>query len=476
MEKSASALDREVRKADEQVAQEEREDLKKYNRLAQQKSRAEKPYKDAEEQQRRLFLREPRRNQLMLLWAEPKTRSETHYDKLSEVGRDILQYGLPADRHTYDLVNITQLDMVLLSSSWIAHPRPIVLRDSAWYTSRPSPITSEEFVRQIPSKRGDVDVQDLGNPVHIPLGTRMDVDIVKRRWKQSAGNPTSEPLNLLNIVCHNIEITPKPLLDHCGLLHETIDWVRGLALGESNAVLGKASEQPLRDTSLESCLRFQICGFAGAISGWHMDLLAPINWITLEGNGVEGKDESVLKYWAVIDLCNSTTEARQETLKAFGKQGSHWKPHHDCIRVISLVRGDCLIMPPGTIHAPISVTNCLFRGGMCWDKRIFVTHTLPNWNFILEHRDTVTNEDPQTQTPAILDVIKEDIRCHLDQYGLETEEDLRKALDLCDSIEINSTPCACTGRCLRQACSCSIYSGRHKTRGCFRACPCSCPK
>jgi len=204
-----------------------------------------------------------------------------------------------------------------------------------------------------------------------------------------------------------------------------------------------------------------------------MDLLAGITWITLEGNDEEGVDESVLKHWAVVDMSDLEPEERERLLDEFATYGPTWKPPPNLIKIISLVRGDTLIMPPGTIHAPITVTNCLFRGGMCWDKRFFATHTLPNWNFILRHRDRVTNEDLQTQTNAILDVVQKDMQDFPDQYGLGTEEEINHALALCKSIAILSASCTCT---CEESCSCSIYQGGGRILRCFRGCSCSCLK
>lgn len=63
---------------------------------------------------------------------------------------------------------------------------------------------------------------------------------------------------------------------------------------------------------------------------------------------------------AVVDLGDLTPDGRQKTLEEFDKRGSLWEPTLTWIRVISLVRADYLIMPPGTIHALIIVTKCLF--------------------------------------------------------------------------------------------------------------------
>lgn len=70
-------------------------------------------------------------------------------------------------------------------------------------------------------------------------------------------------------------------------------------VGEAKSLafgVGKPFQEAIRDTSLEGYLRFQIFGLAGAMAGWHMDLLAPITRITFEGNDGEVADGRVLKY------------------------------------------------------------------------------------------------------------------------------------------------------------------------------------
>lgn len=162
---------------------------------------------------------------------------------------------------------------------------------------------------------------------------------------------------------------------YCTLLREACEGVRSGTF----EVLGEkpTSSQP-RFIDLESCVRFQILGQAGAISGWHMDNAAPYTWVTLEGNETEHtQPELVLKYWAVIATDLMTSDEIEHAREDFKKYGEKWLPKKEWIRTISLTCGDTLIMPPGTIHAPITVTDCLFRGGMCWDKRSFACQTLP---------------------------------------------------------------------------------------------------
>ena len=141
-----------------------------------------------------------------------------------------------------------------------------------------------------------------------------------------------------------------------------------------------------------------------------MDDKGVTTWVTLEGNDNELDDRHVIKPWPVVDLQSLSEADRKKAKEAFSQLGERWQPDAKWIRVFSLVRGQTLIMPPGTIHAPITLTNCLMRGGMCQDKRFFVSYTLDIQEFTAKNRDRVTNENPSPQTGRVLDYIVKDIR------------------------------------------------------------------
>jgi len=160
------------------------------DRIAQQIYRGNKRVTDAEEQQDRLFRTDDRRYQLEKLWKaraearvtrRSKTKTRTHNDRLStQVGLYILEAGRPADRKTYTLVDLRELEKVFLSREWVENLSIIVLRDAHWYKRRSSRITSDRFVRSMPTD-GKLDVQDLGRLANKSLETRMDVEEFRER-------------------------------------------------------------------------------------------------------------------------------------------------------------------------------------------------------------------------------------------------------------------------------------------------------
>lgn len=431
----------------------------------------------AEDQQRRL-LADPRRANLEAIWNAAPQGSEL--ERLAKLARRVLE-GAPATcrgyEKTYTLVDIKGF-MELMQSD--PDHGIIVIRDPSWHQYRVG-TTSDTFIADL-DDRIKVDVQDLGrdgivNPV------TMSAAEVKRRWIDDA-NPM--PINLLNISCENIDVTPPPILARYDFMSRAS---AGVEFEDRKAALGKQSKETVKivrelksiggkdvvgatfTADLKSCQRFQICGRAGAISGWHLDSSAPYTWVTLEGNRAGEVDEDVLKYWAVVDF-GGLSQAQSAFHKSkFAREGPMWEVPVNLIRVISLVKGDTLVMPPGTIHAPITVTNCLFRGGMCWSHTTFVRRTLVELEFISRHKNHVTNEEPAEQTAAILKWAESQITAQPSKFRV-AQEDLPLVKDTCQRIIDLLTECNCKGACSdAKKARCPCYK-RHLR--CTNSCKCKC--
>jgi len=421
--------------------------------------------RQATQQQHRLFYDDPRKTALVDAWDKAETGSMLA--KLAQVGKLILQ-GTPAScygpRKVYSLGNSASIQKLLSTAD---KPEIYVLRDPAWLRSREEQ-TLGQFLHTLGSKKHagvEVAVQDLSRSEIDLAVCRMEVKTCISRFRESHGKASSRPVNLLNITC-TAEVTPTPLNRHCRLLSEacTSLSIAGGALG-----IDKPKARSSRPMDIESCQKFQICGQAGAISSWHMDNLAPFTWVTLEGLEDGEDDENILKYWAVVDLQSLSDTDRKKALQDFSRDGQDWMPPPSWIRIISLVRGDTLIMPPGTIHAPIAVTDCFFRGGMCWSPRFFVKYTLENWEFISRNRDNVTNEDPAKQTKAVLAWIKSDLMLDPEKYGVQ-QADLPGIFSKMKTISDHSRTCCCKKNCATNP-SCACHSNGHK---CMEDCSCCC--
>jgi hypothetical protein len=120
----------------------------------------------------------------------------------------------------------------------------------------------------------------------------------------------------------------------------------------------------------------------------------------------------VVKYWPIFPMDQLGPDERARALADFAKHGVNWRPKPECkIPVISLIRGDTLIMPPGTIHAPISLTDCFFLGGMYMNER-FIQRTLEVWLYLCR-REICTNEAQPKQARAIIDYIQNLVHAYL---------------------------------------------------------------
>ncbi|KAF4635364.1 hypothetical protein G7Y89_g2730 [Cudoniella acicularis] len=315
----------------------------------------------------------------------------------------------------YAIVNATQL-----SNKWavMENPEILVLRDKKWFEARKieaAILTSDRFVDSLPDN-ASVSIHDFGQAEEIVRN--ISVEEYKRRWKESNGEISTTAMNGLNFsFSSELDVTPEPLFKYSSLLREITDEIMKTAI---DAAVGKETERSVhlqRDkdsrtvkikSSIKGCLRFQINAQAGSVSGFHMDWMGPFTWVTVEGNKDE-KDEEVVKLWAIVDLDGLDTEKKAEALADFARCGE------------------------GLIHSAMSATNCLCRGGTVLDRRFFVSHHLPIWEFIAEHRDAVTNEDPQDQTQEFLEAIKKDLKRNPEAYKI-TAEDLPQVQQRIDKI------------------------------------------
>lgn len=169
---------------------------------------------------------------------------------------------------------------------------------------------------------------------------------------------------------------------------------------------------------------FKIYAQAGSVSGWHCDNMGARTAVTLESNSKSPEDQSdALKAWAIINFDSLSDSEKDAALDEFASEGPEWVPDINLVRVIHLVPGDTLIMAPGTIHAPVSITNAFFHGSFYWSRHSFITAQLPKWLWIAEHPNT-TNEDAVKGTRLLLAWVQDDMRANPTAYGIAPETDM----------------------------------------------------
>jgi hypothetical protein len=110
----------------------------------------------------------------------------------------------------------------------------------------------------------------------------------------------------------------------------------------------------------DSCSQFQLLGFPGTISMWHMDVMG-MTWVqTLSG----------MKAWCIVDAVED--EALWAAFKDTTTGGTSWRPTQGTVKTLPLVPGHTLLMMPGkfTAHLPVSAgdTYTHMIGGQVWPQ------------------------------------------------------------------------------------------------------------
>ncbi|KAH9212133.1 hypothetical protein DL95DRAFT_391773 [Leptodontidium sp. 2 PMI_412] len=451
------------------------------------------------EQQARLF-RDPRAALLLHTYEAADTFfPKTYYSHLAPQGAHILRHGQAAQTKDeiadadFLAVNLKDLDF------WLEHGsggKVMLLRDRPWSTGRPA-TTSVDMLHEAAAIDPEmlIDVQDYGQTYsddHPAVRQLKLQEAIARMQDRSKA-----PINALNIECKEELLIPPPLVKHCRELVNATRYASSQAVRLAGHLteIGKKTTETIHThaVDIQSCIKFQINGQAGAFSSWHMDNMGVYTWVTLEPNttytsaaAVEDstiaardydnyysipEDETVLKLWAIIVTTTPAEEA--EARAGFSKHGEDWKPNPKWIKVLALTRFDTLIMPPGTIHAPITVTDCLFRGGMVMQKR-YMKDTMRHWKFCSAY-PFCTNEKAPKQTRSVIDYLERVILANPKEYGFGDDFDPALFKEECKRISAVALSCSCKSGCTGRGCSCLTYGQRcgpgcHKGKRCSNPC------
>ncbi|KAK7924656.1 hypothetical protein PG985_006710 [Apiospora marii] len=167
-------------------------------------------------------------------------------------------------------------------------------------------------------------------------------DIPKRMGSAAAidlfEDTSKGPVNLLNLGRYKQNPVPPCL--------SNLAPYQVLELVKEKLESGKKSHIQLSD--LSECTAFQICGKRGVFSLPHIDHLGVLTTV------FNDEGEKLWLCWPGVDPRQWATSGRSPS-----------KP--SC--ALYLYPGCTLIQPPGTIHAPFSMTNVLMTGTMHWDSR-----------------------------------------------------------------------------------------------------------
>ena len=417
--------------------------------------------------EQRMLLQDPRaKSQLEWFNRIVDTKPPTYYSQLAPVGIHILQEGRAAQTSTsvqdadFLTGNCKELEDWLLNGTG---DKLFVLRDEEWFNTRPS-LSGSEFFNELRAKGMDktlvLEVQELGKQIRDPNANAvqpMTIDEILERW--AATDQSVPPINLLNLMCKDDAYQPWPLAKHCKLLNQAAASSASTAQSAFYSTAGKESTEVMTKLiDLEACMHFQIFGQAGAISTWHIDAIGPYTFITLEPNVVGLPPEHVLKLWAYVRTDHLLEAERADINTRFKQDHENFKPNPEHIRILSLVAGDTLIMPPGTIHAPITVTDCLFRGGMVMQKRQ-MSKSMQAWRFCSDN-DRCTNENQPRQARSILDFFKREVHADLAACGYSGENGIAEFENDWRKLSGAALVCSCKAGCKTRRCGCQLNTQR----------------
>jgi hypothetical protein len=316
-----------------------------------------------------------------------------------------------------------------------------------------------------------VDIQQLDEDYNDLPVQMVSIEEALRRWDTYNNAETLSnvlpPINMLNISDPTHGHWPaglskyfQLLFDACGFSDDTVlSRLRSKSIAPRPDI-GKQAGQVFCATDIRNCIQFRILAQRGAASSWHMDNAGVWTFVTLEGNKGEGEeeDEDVVKYWPIFPMDQLGLDERARALADFAKHGTNWRPKPECkIPVISLIRGDTLIMPPGTIHAPISLTDCFCLGGMCMNKK-FIQRTLEVWLYLCR-KENCTNEAQPKQARAIIDYIQNLVHADPVNHGYRLD-DLKEFDNICDEISGRCLKCSCSTGCKAASCTCLKFGQR----------------
>ncbi|KFY77674.1 hypothetical protein V499_03021 [Pseudogymnoascus sp. VKM F-103] len=451
----------------------------------------------AQTQQARLF-NDPRRHKLFGEYNEViRQNPDSHLARLGELAHYVFDNGRPARVWTAGGVGSAQVgldpsktsihgrcsctydeaDILLLTESEHAAwsrannpPKLVVIRDPEFSRRRPAKST-ESWLREQEKRTNKkwVDVQRLNRQCNDGAAENIPLQDAIQQWRTSQTSDVisleTPPMNLLNISDKTVGHWPEGLAKDYQLLFEAIDECESMIyrslderlvpLSEQDRGIGKTTLMLFSHSDIQKCTQFRILAHRGACSSWHIDNAGVYTFIVLEGNidSPDEEPEDVVKYWPVYPTHHMNAQDEDAARVAFSKEGINWRPKPDGkIPVIALTRGDMLIQPPGTIHAPITLTNCFFLGGMAWRKNT-LPQTLNVWHYLMKN-EICTNEPLPRQSQAILDFIKVAVHDAPEEHGYRQNQ-LGEFDKICDEISGMVSRCGCSKACsLSTKCSC----------------------
>ncbi|KFZ07591.1 hypothetical protein V501_06306 [Pseudogymnoascus sp. VKM F-4519 (FW-2642)] len=324
--------------------------------------------------------------------------------------------GCDCDYDSADILLLTEAQHAIWATN-NNNPKLIVIRDHEFIKRRPAQTTQDwlkemEIDAELSPRTIKIDVQLLGKDANNISVENMEMQNALTLWKNADTSldicVKFPPVNFLNISNPGFTCWPKGITKHYGLLRKAVGYCESVKYSQNGTTeinIGKPTSLPFSHVDIQKCLEFSIAAQRGAVSGWHMDQNGVTTFLILERNKSNGKLGDEVKYWPFIPMDQYGVEEQDTIRGEFKKYGEQWRPKlGGGIPVIALLRGDTLIQPPGTIHAPITLTNCKLTGGMAWREQD-LKRSLKEWLFLADN-EGCTNEPLPKQTQEIINYLQ----------------------------------------------------------------------
>ena len=302
----------------------------------------------------------------------------------------------------------------------------------------------------------------------------LPISEVLQRWESTNFTSLHPPLNLLNIQEFRPRYPPSGFTRYFNFLDRAANYsaiTTKLAVDPESTTIGKSSLR-VAGNDISACRRFSILAQGGMFSSFHMDHLGVWTGCTLEPTmhdasharfisppGRPPINTSPLKYWLFVSFKDCSEDEITHEMQRFASYGGDYVPSPPArLIAVSLVEGDTIIMPPGTIHAPVTVTDCFFRGFTGVHPE-YIDSTIRTWDWLIKNPDC-TNEVPSHETRRILEFYIRNVLANPLSHGVP---DIDSFLAKCRSFGVSSFSCrrSCTSRRSsikgrKAACSCQM--------------------
>jgi len=309
-------------------------------------------------------------------------------------------YNAEAEPYTVVVCDLTQAAEIFK----LGTPAVPILISNYGETSAVVDIGVQAMCTYIASK-SSVAVQEFGvrkDPALLPESIAPSVYSGQEAMDLFRGESTL-PVNLLDLEGFKSNAQPAFLANQQNF--------QALRTIEGNNTAGKPAA--LRPADLRNSSQFQLLAKAGAWSMPHCDHHGVITTVYCD----EGR-----KQWLTYpEMTMAETDVWADS--------ENYSPPYPAMN-ITLERGSLLVIPPGRLHAPFSLSDVAMTGTMHWDTRNMIRVLLLSMLEVV--RPGVTNEDPAIDFLPKIKAVAELWQKRSGTWEWGTDAELKRFLQLID--------------------------------------------